>query len=470
MLSANAVEFVPLAQRAVPPGVGMSCEAPEFVPVSLQALALESELLSYNSSGVGAGCSVAELGSLAGLKVTNGADSLADSTAEQEWAQWLSVSQSGDVGEEGGRENLEAAAMWVAAAEDDTGVWDINGVDTNVDNQRWACSDDFLSKLVCAQQQTEDVAYAKDFRLPRVTASRSDHREETTESPARTGFDEATLPSDVVGSRVALDVLFPNLSRSKEDRSPLPPAPCDDWSSLPTSSAAPLAAGADLTAGSSSSRRIIRLDEIASCPSACSPVDQGCGTEWGFSNAAASSSSAWEPTTPQDWTDAGGLAESVAAMALGPDLEDEWPTPSSSADASTRTSSIVPPDDEDHTCAITSLDSNFAVGSKSLSARHAEQPRLPPASSSQPRIGLPGFLATVASHPSSSSPVAETLWRPLALSQGPLSMSLPATASQPFSSSAGREWQVFGGVPPPPSEPPPPPPIHLLPMRGVLAA
>jgi hypothetical protein len=499
MLSADAVEFVPLARVKANNQTGMSSEAPEFVPGTLPGISnvsLDSDL----AMGYGGAADLAR----------------AATSPEQEWgASYRAESE------------LEAAAMWTCDATADE-PW--GGV-----SQRWHGDEEqFLStKVVCTipqagvsvSQKETSVRYMEDMcpgrsdqepsAIPFEAGARWDcgSAGAMLEDASRRSRPQRVAPvqsvptnsipsvrslesvQEVVGSKVALDVLFPNLEwQSREDEQvggSMPRRPQPVVATMPAAAVAALSTRGTGDAVSSMQRIGVR-SEFGSAPdwdfgdnrwsagllntvpqpcpqganriSSTGPAGSRC-TPYRPLDALAKdsvalnnmSSNATEGLSPshEDWNDASGLAESVAAMALGDFLDEDGgrsgtPTPTPAGAAEKKALCYKP------------QDRMSPPGFGNMSSPGQDATRRGDLWRSSP---APNGVAL----PASSPPPPPTAPPP---QQGEGGTSLSPRcggASQPQlqpkqTGDAGARQPVtgaMGAMPPPPSEPPPPPPAEL---------
>jgi len=451
-LSANAVEYVPLAaRRLLSPNLGMSSQAAEFVPGKLQGIGpvggmphfpMNYDVGNAAVAGASGGSNVRGLPSAQQvpgggfLDGVSGTGALVDPGSfhdNKEWAPWNKDVNSGDLDgnwdpEDGGKwdatgprwepEDGASKALHLpqARAGHFTGskISSVQYMDHHgrIDQEDFSANpndglhrpENLLDNLMVSQHHAAHIE-ARDSTDAAwdVTARRAAHAEGAIGDGAR----------EVLGTKVALDVLFPNMERG----------PDDDLPRSQTGAAAarlPAVASDDFRGWASGSQNHNHSHRL---------FDHSPGQE--------ALASLGEDSSLN-------IAESVAAAALGFDMDDD---PMERLDM----------DDQAGMC--------MGYGPEPSSSSQSLAFPPPPA----PSMALNGMVSL-----HDVLPMQDALWQPpprisaaqagklqgIPGAHGQLPAALPALREPPVELNAEKPGARHNRLlpPPPPSEPPPPPP------------
>lgn len=474
-LSADAAEFVPLAARQMAsPSLGMSSEAPEFVPGKLQGSVGLNGMPVFSMNGYESGASgVSSVRGMASdqhvpaivasnaafMDGVSGTGSLGDVEPSsfhdnKEWASWNRDVNSME--EEDGNWDPETDVKWDGAGP----RWepeDNNSRTVHLPQARVGMFMGSKSSTVQYMDQLhhERISVDQDLRDMGVTSAHlagtshdEGHRGENaldafmagqlhsqdrshleagkgSDTPwditARRAGIAADACPELHGTKVALDVLFPNLDRSMDEDASRGSAALDRRQQGTVTARLPGATANNGFREWGSSNN--RFD--------CSP---GLPTCFSQSRSAEGSEQEMPGSLGED---ALNIAESVAAMALGLDMEDESP--------------------HERRADNDAFPAEPATASQSMAFA---PPPSAPSSALNGMVSLHDVL-----------PMQDSLWQPppripplsSAKLQGPadeqnesLTLEHPDEASSP----GMRRQRLL--PPPPPSEPPPPPPAELM--------
>eukprot|EP00928_Gymnodinium_smaydae_P032260 TRINITY_DN23413_c0_g2_i1.p1 TRINITY_DN23413_c0_g2~~TRINITY_DN23413_c0_g2_i1.p1 ORF type:complete len:507 (+),score=120.48 TRINITY_DN23413_c0_g2_i1:212-1732(+) len=490
-MDVNAPAFVPGAPSKPLPS--LSADAAEFVPLA-HAYTTQSPSLSYDSSslsydspeflpfagGVKAQLSAGELHDLANL----GALDHVGPAADQDWACWNAAKLDADAETDAPVVEEAAAALWGGDGQEDH-MW--TGDSGSCHTAAWLPD--------CAYGEADcGLAPATQLQPQKQPQKQSEAYSRSLEQPAAAPIVSGESTVEVIGSKVALDLLFPNLNREDDDSgvgpSPLPPPPPvsqNRTAGICRGSAPPLAALGSSAAGDilSTAPAAARSDALVGIADPIASVEAAsCASGWPPVGGWASTTSASAAASNADWSDITGLglAESVAAMALGRDFLDGSGSEGRSRAGSSRTAGSTAAADDGNAHRREPTEPLCVSDADATSAKKADErlgaggapnqtppPAVPPPPPPPPRTrAVPKVSGLTPAPPSIAAPLHPTTAK-AAPRASPVLLPPPPTVAPVAGGTEGAPRRR-AAMPPPPSEPPPPPPARGSELSGLVAS